>query len=85
MSAAPVALEPMRLPYDHALERPWAFGQRLRIVTPSPVQAHDGSPSTISSGRTRKFGWAQRLPTHAFRLRNESRRLAWALGQWLRR
>ena len=77
------ALAPMRLPYDHALERPWAYGQRLRIVMPSPVQAQDGSPSTISGGRTRKFGWAQRLPTHAFRVRNETRRLAWALGQWL--
>ncbi len=84
-AAAVRALEPMRLPYDHALERPWTFGQRLRIVTPSPVQAQDGSPSTISSGRTKKFGAWQRLPTHAFRVRNESRRLAWALGQWLRR
>lgn len=81
--AALRALAPMRLPYDHALERPWAYGQRLRIVTPSPVQAQDGSPSTISGGRTRKFGWIQRLPTHAFRVRNEARRLAWALGQWL--
>lgn len=77
------ALSPMRLPYDHALERPWAYGQRLRIVLPSPVQAQDGSPSTISGGRTQKFGWAQRLPTHAFRVRNETRRLVWALGQWL--
>jgi glycosyl transferase family 25 len=84
-AAALAVLEPMRLPYDHALERPWVFHQRLRIVTPSPVQAQDGSPSTISGGRTRKFGWVQRLPTHAFRVRNESRRLAWALGQWLRR
>jgi len=84
-AAALRALEPMRLPYDHALERPWTFGQRLRIVTPSPVQAQDGSPSTISGGRTQKFGGLQRLPTHAFRVRNETRRLAWALGQWLRR
>jgi len=81
--AALPALAPMRLPYDHALERPWRYGQRLRIVTPNPVLAQDGSPSTISGGRTRKFGWAQRLPTHAFRLRNEARRLAWALAQWL--
>ena len=81
--AALPALAPMRLPYDHALERPWSYGQRLRIVTPSPVLAQDGSASTISGGRTRKFGWAQRLPTHAFRVRNEARRLAWALAQWL--
>lgn len=81
--AVATALRPMRLPYDHALERPWSYGQRLRIVTPSPVQAQDGSPSTISGGRTRKFGWMRRLPTHAFRLRNEARRLAWAAGQWL--
>ena len=79
------ALVPMRLPFDHALERPWVFGHRLRVVTPSPVHAKDGSPSTISGARTRKFGWAQRLPTHAFRLRNEAQRLAWALGQWLGR
>lgn len=84
-AAAVRALDPMRLPYDHALERPWTFGQRLRIVTPSPVLAQDGSPSTISGGRTKKFGWAQRLPTHAFRVRNEMRRLVWALGQWLGR
>lgn len=81
--AALGALAPMRLPYDHALERPWTYGQRLRIVTPSPVHAQDGSPSTISGGRTRKFGWMRRLPTHAFRVRNEARRLAWALSQWL--
>lgn len=79
------ALVPMRLPYDHALERPWTYGSRLRIVVPSPFGAQDGSPSTISGGRTQKFGGWQRLPTHAFRVRNESRRLAWALGQWLRR
>ncbi len=81
--AALQALAPMRLPYDHALERPWSYGQRLRIVAPSPVHAQDGSPSTISGGRTRKFRWVQRLPTHAFRVRNEAQRLAWALGQWL--
>ncbi len=81
--AALRALAPMRLPYDHALERPWSYRQRLRIVTPSPVHAQDGSPSTISGGRTRKFGWSQRLPTHAFRVRNEAQRLAWAVGQWL--
>lgn len=82
--AALVALQPMRLPYDHALERPWTYGQRLRIVVPSPFGAQDGSPSTISGGRTRKFGWRQRLPTHGFRIANESRRLAWAAGQWWR-
>lgn len=72
------ALLPMRLPYDHALERPWTYSKRLRIVSPSPCHCSDGSASTIDAARSYKFPWYRRLPTFLFRLKNELSRLAWA-------
>jgi glycosyl transferase, family 25 len=74
-------LRPMILPYDHALERPWLHGVRLRIVTPPPCRAGDGSESTIPLQRELKIRGLQRWPTVLGRLRNESARLRWALGQ----
>jgi glycosyl transferase, family 25 len=78
-------LLPMSLPYDHALEQPWVHGQRLRIVTPPPCAAADDTGTTVAMHSTRKLRGLKRLPAHAFRLRNEVRRLAWAAAQVLAR
>ena len=74
-------MRPMVLPYDHALERPWVHGVRLRIVSPPPCRAEDGSESTIPLDRDLKIRGFKRWPTLLGRVRNEAARLAWALGQ----
>lgn len=75
------ALQPMSLPYDHALERPWTCGLRLRVVVPPPCAAGDDTGTTVAMHSTRKLAGVNRLWTHGFRLRNELARLAWACGQ----
>jgi glycosyl transferase family 25 len=75
------ALQPMSLPYDHALERPWTCDVRLRVVVPPPCAAGDDTGTTVAMHSTRKLEGVNRLSTHAFRLRNELARLAWACGQ----
>ena len=62
---------PMSLPFDHALEQPWLYDVKLRVVKPSPVQAGDGAESTIVGTKAQKFKWYQRLSTYVFRLKNE--------------
>lgn len=74
-------LLPMSLPFDHALEQPWLYGAKLRVVTPSPVAAGDGTESTITKTSTRPFVWYKRLSTYIFRIHNELRRFRWALSQ----
>lgn len=67
-------LLPMRLPYDHALERAWLFGLRLRVVTPTPCPSETGLTSTIGDhplARIPKPPVWQRLPAMGFRLRTE--------------
>lgn len=86
-------LLPMRLPYDHALERAWLFGLKLRVVSPSPCPADTGLTSTISLGPRvqRKFPWYQRGPAMVYRLVTELCRFgfglmhvarAWLHGEW---
>lgn len=77
-------LIPMTLPYDHAYDRSWALGIKVRLVTPTPCN-HDYSFGTtiITHGQQRKFKWYQRLPAFGFRLSNELSRVTWAMGQVL--
>ncbi|MBS1175556.1 MAG: hypothetical protein H6R05_1687 [Burkholderiaceae bacterium] len=74
-------LLPMSLPFDHALEQPWLYGGKMRIVTPSPVAAGDGTESTITTTANRSFVWYKRLSTYLFRIRNELKRFKWAWSQ----
>ena len=76
-------LLPMSLPYDHVFDQGWRFGLKFRLVTPTPCGHDETIASTIVAppGVSRKFPWTQRLPTYAYRLRNEARRLAHGLGQ----
>jgi len=79
-------LLPMSLPYDHVFDQGWRFGLKVRLVTPTPCEHDDQTASTIGipAGVSRKFHWTKRLPAFAYRLGNESRRLAYGLRQLLR-
>ena len=76
-------LSPMRLPYDHALERAWMWGLKLRIVTPTPCPPDTGFESTIRLEKSLNFPLYQRLPCMWFRLRTELLRLVFGIGQIL--
>jgi glycosyl transferase family 25 len=77
-------LLPMRLPYDHAYDKGWYFGLKVRLVTPTPCGHDDQVASTIGApgqgAPRRKFHWTQRLSTYRYRLGNELRRLAYGLA-----
>lgn len=80
-------LLPMRLPYDHALERAWLFGLKLRVVTPSPCPSETGLATTIGDRqrlRTFKLPLYRRLPAMVFRLRTELARVGFGLVHVLR-
>ncbi len=82
----PRGLLPMQLPYDHVFDQGWRFGLKVRLVTPTPCGHDSEIASTIVAppGASRKFKWTQRLPTYAYRLGNEGRRLVYGLVQTLR-
>jgi glycosyl transferase family 25 len=82
----PQGLLPMCLPYDHVFDQGWHFGLKVRLVTPTPCGHDSEIASTIVAppGVSRKFKWTQRLPTYAYRLGNEARRLAYGLAQTVR-
>ena len=77
-------LVPMRLPFDHALERAWLFGLRLRVVDPSPCPPDTGHASTIADNRRYHLIWYKRLPCMVFRLVTELSRLGFGLAHYLR-
>lgn len=77
-------LLPMQLPYDHALERSWLYGLKLRIVTPAPCPSETNLASTIGNRivlKTFKLPWYQRFPAMCFRLLTEISRLGVGLQQ----
>ena len=78
-----LGLLPMSLPYDHVFDQGWRFGFKFRLVTPTPCRHDEEIASTIVSppGVTRKFHWTKRLPTYAYRLGNEWRRLVYGLTE----
>jgi glycosyl transferase, family 25 len=79
-------LLPMSLPYDHVFDQGWRFGIRYRLVTPTPCGHDEEIASTIVAppGVSRKFPWHQRLSTYAYRLGNESRRVAYGVRETIR-
>ena len=75
-------LLPMSLPYDHVFDQGWAFGLKVRLLTPTPCVHDEEAASMISApsqAPSRKFGWRQRFPTYGWRLRNEWRRVMYGL------
>lgn len=79
----PGGLLPMQLPYDHVFDQGWRFGLKFRLVTPTPCGHDEHIASTIvaPAGVSRKFPWWRRLPTYAYRVGNELRRLAYGLRE----
>lgn len=79
-------LLPMSLPYDHVFDQGWRFGLKVRLMTPAPCGHDEQIASTIAApaGSSRKFHWTRRLSAHAYRLGNESRRLAYGLREAMR-
>ncbi|NBO77520.1 MAG: glycosyltransferase family 25 protein [Betaproteobacteria bacterium] len=77
-------LLPMQLPYDHAYDRGWVYGLKVRRVFPEVCVHDDQVESTIGNpGPSRKFAWYRRWPTYAHRLRTELRRVGYGLMQVL--
>ena len=74
----------MQLPFDHALERAWLFGLRLRVITPYPCSADTGHPSTIADPEDYRLVWYERLPCMGFRLITELLRLIFGVIHYLR-
>jgi len=79
-------LLPMELPFDHVFDQGWRFGLKVRLVTPTPCTHDDQIVSTMgyADSPQRKFPWWRRVPTYAYRLSNELRRVAYGLQHWLR-
>ena len=66
------SLLPMQLPYDHAYDRGWRYGLKVRRVFPEVCAHDDQVESAIGTpGPSRKFPWHRRGSTYAYRLRNE--------------
>lgn len=84
--AARVLLErllPMRVPYDHAFDRGWFLGLRVRAVYPFPVRCDwgEGAPvSAIENIRPRHLGGLPFATTMLYRAATESARFASALA-----
>ncbi|NBU48779.1 MAG: glycosyltransferase family 25 protein [Betaproteobacteria bacterium] len=77
-------LLPMQLPYDHAYDRGWVYGLKVRRVFPEVCVHDDQVESTIGNpGPSRKFVWNRRLPTYAHRLGTELQRFGYGVAQLL--
>ena len=68
-------LLPMRLPFDHAVERSWLYGLRFRSINPIPCDADTGMESEIGYSHQLKFPFYRRLPCFLFRIRTELMRV----------
>ena len=79
------ALLPMRLPFDHALDREWFFGLRAAVVLPFPVsQTETHFRSSIQSGPARRLRLNRRLlTTYPYQALNELARYAARTLQYL--
>lgn len=80
-------LLPMRLPFDHALDREWVYGLRAASLTPLPIdQKENEFESQIDRvHRYRKFPWYRRyLTVFPYQFFNETTRVASRFQQLLR-
>jgi glycosyl transferase, family 25 len=77
-------LLPMQLPYDHAYDRGWVYGLKVRRVFPEVCAHDDQVESTIGNpGPSRKFHWSRRWTTYGHRLKTELARLGYGVVQLL--
>ena len=70
---------PMRVPYDHAFDRPWKFNIKFRAVLPFPSQGQEIKVSTITPDLSMqykiKFKWYKRLLVGPYRIYQAVRRI----------
>jgi glycosyl transferase family 25 len=78
-------LLPMRLPFDHAIDREWFFGLRSLAVHPFPGSQVEGDfLSTVQRGTFPKFAESRRLMTvYPYQFVNETLRLWFRGGRYL--
>lgn len=79
-------LLPMRLPYDHAIDREWFWGLRAAYVLPFPVsQTQSDFLSSVQPGIYPTLSPIRRaLTTYPYQAANESARWFFRLGSALR-
>ena len=79
-------LLPMRLPYDHAMDREWCYGMRTVSVSPFPAsQVESKFPTSIQRGSMRKLSWLRRCAsTYPYQVVNEVSRWIFRAIQLLR-
>jgi glycosyl transferase family 25 len=79
-------LLPMWLPFDHAVDREWAFGLRAAYVLPFPCcQTARDFQSSIQKGRTGKRPSSRRwVSTYPYQARNEVARWLFRGASFLR-
>lgn len=77
-------LLPMTLPYDHEFDKGWAYGIKVRAVTPFVVTHNEQAPTTIVTNHveTRKLRSLQRWSAYLYRLKTEGQRLVYAIRQY---
>lgn len=75
-------LLPMLVPYDHAFDRGWAMGLRMRAIVPWPIGTRPGVISTITDSPARKVRLYEKLPTLMWRTKTETMRFLSALYAW---
>lgn len=75
-------LLPMSVPYDHAFDRGWAMGLRVRAVSPFPIRTGELFSTTIGgpSEPIRKIPLRNKAPTLLWRASTECMRAASAIG-----
>ena len=78
-------LLPMRLPFDHALDREWFFGLRAAFIDPFPCsQLESDFLSSVQPGTYAKFSEAQRLvTTYPYQVFNETTRFLFRGSHYL--
>jgi glycosyl transferase, family 25 len=66
-------LLPMRLPYDHAIDREWFYGLRAAYILPFPISQTEGNfPSQIQKQSKPKFSSVRRsFSTYPYQVYNE--------------
>lgn len=78
-------LLPMRVPYDHALDREWFYGLRAASLIPLPVdQRQHTFDSQIELLSNYKLPWYRRLTVFPYQAFNEITRVLNRIGQWQR-
>ena len=79
------SLQPMWLPFDHALDREWCNGLRALSVRPFPIsQTDSGFRTSVQRGPVRKLGRFRRWSsTYPYQIFNEISRWVFRAKLWL--